>query len=292
MTDREARLEKALVAVVKRWRQEAGEMRFSAQDPALKDRSRSLIEQAAHSLDVCASELEKLLASTQPEAPPEPPTPEPDPMECPGCGCSLSACDAFRTSGQVCCPDCRHRPTPTPEPRKVNLGVIEFHSPRLNPGLIERFYAVVEDLRASGSIVDIWLMDIATVLREFGYEMTIVSTTKPAPSTVQSALTPEPERPMCGAVREIVAGMRAICELPQGHSENHRGPMVHGAIAQWPEPERPAARCVWRKDTHGRSVVTNWFRTDCGLQIGVPKSWHLTTRCICGQPLVVEAPHA
>jgi hypothetical protein len=61
------------------------------------------------------------------------------------------------------------------EPRTVKLGVIEFHSNSFNPGLVERFFAVTKDLRDSASIVDLWLMDIATVLREFGYEMTITT---------------------------------------------------------------------------------------------------------------------
>jgi len=64
--------------------------------------------------------------------------------------------------------------------REVKLGVIEFHSPRVNPGLIDRFYAVTRDLTESGSIVDVWLMDIATVLGEFGYTMRI-TTAKPLP---------------------------------------------------------------------------------------------------------------
>lgn len=64
--------------------------------------------------------------------------------------------------------------------RIVQLGVIEFHSDRVNPGLTERFFAVTDDLAASGSIVDVWLMDIATVLAEHGYTMT-VTTDKPKP---------------------------------------------------------------------------------------------------------------
>lgn len=68
-----------------------------------------------------------------------------------------------------------------PEPRTVKLGVIEFHSPSFNPGLMERFYAVTKDLTAAGCIVDLWLMDIATVLSEFGYTMTI-ATDRPAPT--------------------------------------------------------------------------------------------------------------
>lgn len=71
------------------------------------------------------------------------------------------------------------------ERRRVNLGVLEFHNPRLNPGLIHRFYEVTDDLRASASIIDVWLMDIAKVLSEFGYSMEIYSTAQPAPSTTQ-----------------------------------------------------------------------------------------------------------
>jgi hypothetical protein len=67
--------------------------------------------------------------------------------------------------------------------RIVELGVIEFHSPRVNPGLIERFHAVTTDLTAAGAIVDLWLMDLATVLSEFGYTMTI-TTEKPLPRPV------------------------------------------------------------------------------------------------------------
>lgn len=59
----------------------------------------------------------------------------------------------------------------TANQRQVKLGVVEFH----RPGLAERFYSVVDDLRESGSTVDVWLMDIATVLREFGYTMTITA---------------------------------------------------------------------------------------------------------------------
>jgi len=69
--------------------------------------------------------------------------------------------------------------------RRVRLGVMEFHSERLNPGLCKRFYAVVNDLRESGGIVDVWLMDIAKVLEEFGCAMEIYLTAQPAPSTVQ-----------------------------------------------------------------------------------------------------------
>jgi hypothetical protein len=64
--------------------------------------------------------------------------------------------------------------------REVQLGVIEFHSESYNPGLIDRFYAVRDDLTDAACIVDVWLMDIATVLSEFGYEMHIY-TRKKAP---------------------------------------------------------------------------------------------------------------
>lgn len=63
--------------------------------------------------------------------------------------------------------------------RTVQLGVIEFHE---DAPLRERFYHVVEDLRASGSIVDVWLLDIARTLQLHGYEMTITTS------------LPEPER--------------------------------------------------------------------------------------------------
>ena len=76
--------------------------------------------------------------------------------------------------------------------RKVQLGVIEFHSERLNPGLTKRFYSVRDGPMATGAIVDLWLMNIASVLREFGYEMTIVSTSQPSRSTVTNhAVEPE-----------------------------------------------------------------------------------------------------
>lgn len=31
--------------------------------------------------------------------------------ECDGCGCSKWACEAYRTAGKVCCPDCDHQKT-------------------------------------------------------------------------------------------------------------------------------------------------------------------------------------
>src|SRR5271155_2049618 len=61
--------------------------------------------------------------------------------------------------------------------RLVKLGVIEFHSESYNPGFVKRFFDVTKDLTDSASIADLWLMDIATVLKEFGYEMKIWETT-------------------------------------------------------------------------------------------------------------------
>ena len=54
--------------------------------------------------------------------------------------------------------------------RKVDLGVIEFHS---NAKLRKEFYRITDDLRESASIVDLWLMEIATTLKKFGYDMEI-----------------------------------------------------------------------------------------------------------------------
>lgn len=65
--------------------------------------------------------------------------------------------------------------------RVVKLGVIEFHSDSFSPGLRQRFFAVTKDLTAAGAIVDLWLMDIATILKEHGYTMTI-TTEKPSPA--------------------------------------------------------------------------------------------------------------
>ena len=67
--------------------------------------------------------------------------------------------------------------------RLVKLGVIEFHSDSYNSGFRERFFAVTKDLIDSASIADLWLMDIASVLKEFGYEMKVWETTgKPSPA--------------------------------------------------------------------------------------------------------------
>lgn len=58
------------------------------------------------------------------------------------------------------------------KPNEWQPGVIEFHTPH-NKRLWTRFFATVRDLRASASIMDLWLMDLAGVLRDNGYEMTI-----------------------------------------------------------------------------------------------------------------------
>ncbi|MCJ2057311.1 hypothetical protein MKL09_12175 [Methylobacterium sp. J-048] len=58
----------------------------------------------------------------------------------------------------------------TPIGEVAKLGLIKFHS---QDDMRDRFYHVVNDLRAAGCIVDLWLMDLATVMGEHGYEMTI-----------------------------------------------------------------------------------------------------------------------
>ena len=66
--------------------------------------------------------------------------------------------------------------------REVKLGVVEFHSDPFNPGLRQRFFEVVDDLQKSASIVDLWMTDLAQVMAEFGYKMTI---TTDRPSTFE-----------------------------------------------------------------------------------------------------------
>ena len=68
--------------------------------------------------------------------------------------------------------------------RRVKLGVVEFHSDDLNPGLRQRFFEVVKDLQNSGSIMDVWLADISVVLKEYGYELEVYSKVEPDHSTV------------------------------------------------------------------------------------------------------------
>lgn len=56
--------------------------------------------------------------------------------------------------------------------KHIRLGVIEFHTPQ-NKALIDDFYHTVNDLRAAGCIVDLWLLDISRVLEKHGYMMTV-----------------------------------------------------------------------------------------------------------------------
>ena len=53
---------------------------------------------------------------------------------------------------------------------EIKLGVVEFHTPR-NKALIDDFYTCVNSL--PGFIIDVWLMDIASVLAKHGYEMKV-----------------------------------------------------------------------------------------------------------------------
>jgi Lar family restriction alleviation protein len=59
---------------------------------------------------------------------------------------------------------------PVPEVSRVELGVIELHP---KAALRDDFYRVADDLRRAGSIVDVWLMDIATTLKRHGYRMEV-----------------------------------------------------------------------------------------------------------------------
>ena len=52
------------------------------------------------------------------------------------------------------------------------------------------------------------------------------------------ASLPAPAAP-CGAKHDST---QAVCELPVGHAQNHRGPFAHGT-AQWPAPAAPGS---WR----------------------------------------------
>lgn len=71
--------------------------------------------------------------------------------------------------------------------RRVDLGVVELHS---NEALRRDFYHVLHDLRESAATVDLWLMDIATILERHGYSLTIYTELKrPAPAWQPS---PEP----------------------------------------------------------------------------------------------------
>lgn len=97
-----------------------------------------------------------------------------------------SCCGHGRTYGRIDLTDGRVlfiAATP-PEPSRdatgwqpIKLGVVHFHP---QEKLRERFYYVVNDLREAGCIVDLWLLDISSVLKEFGYEMTIRKASKTA----------------------------------------------------------------------------------------------------------------
>lgn len=56
--------------------------------------------------------------------------------------------------------------------KPIQLGVIEFHTSQ-NKALIDDFYHTVNDLRDASCIVDLWLMDIAAVLKKHGYKLTV-----------------------------------------------------------------------------------------------------------------------
>ena len=62
------------------------------------------------------------------------------------------------------------------------------------------------------------------------------------------ASLPAPAAP-CGAKHDST---QAVCELPVGHAQNHRGPFAHGT-AQWPAPAAPEEekRNKWRLDKDG-----------------------------------------
>ena len=54
--------------------------------------------------------------------------------------------------------------------KEIKLGVVEFHTPK-NRELVSDFYACVDML--PGCIVDLWLLDIASVLAKHGYDMKV-----------------------------------------------------------------------------------------------------------------------
>lgn len=64
---------------------------------------------------------------------------------------------------------------------ELKLGVIELHTAK-NAELIKRFYQVRDDLTAAGCIVDLWVMDIATVLGEYGYSLRLFRKAQAAPA--------------------------------------------------------------------------------------------------------------
>lgn len=95
---------------------------------------------------------------------------------CPGCGSTKERCDQWkrREGKRACCPDCKHTI------REVQLGVIEFHPIE---ALRKDFYMVTDDCKAAGQIVDVWLMDLQTILARHGYKLTVTTEMpKPVPS--------------------------------------------------------------------------------------------------------------
>lgn len=56
--------------------------------------------------------------------------------------------------------------------KEIKLGVIELHTSK-NDGLIKDFYTTVKDLRDASCIVDLWMMDIKTILGRHGYRMQV-----------------------------------------------------------------------------------------------------------------------
>lgn len=87
--------------------------------------------------------------------------------------CGLGGCTpcATESAAEICKADSiqAHRDV-TPIGDVAELGVIQFHG---QPELRDRFYHVVDDLRRASCIVDLWLMDLASVMREHGYDLTI-----------------------------------------------------------------------------------------------------------------------
>lgn len=92
------------------------------------------------------------------------------------------------------------------------------------------------------------------------------------------------ERP-CGERHDATG---AICELPAGHTENHRGAFVHG-ISQWPgDGERPAT-CLWTLDDERGP-----WESGCGLVFEFTDDGPIANGFIfcprCGQPIGTARP--
>lgn len=65
-----------------------------------------------------------------------------------------------------------------PSRRPIEFGRIELHTTK-NEKLVDEFYQVRDDLTAAGSIVDIWMWDIAAVLKKHGYSLEIYKDGEP-----------------------------------------------------------------------------------------------------------------